>query len=224
MKNDNSGSAARRSLLGGLGVAALAGVALGSAPAQAKAKSRKFEPKRHALDAWMESLPGDHRVFIDTDSIAGAGNALRYATNILNAQVNGYKGADKDMAIIICLRHASTTLGFNDDMWAKYGSSLGSMGRPAAPQPGAAAPPPPTKNAQTKALTDAAARGVHFAVCDTATTLLSGMMARQAGSTAEAVHADLVAHLIPNAHMVPAGVMALTRAQEYGYSFLYASA
>jgi intracellular sulfur oxidation DsrE/DsrF family protein len=231
VNNDNSGSAARRSLLGGLGVAALAGVALGSAPAQAKAKSRKFEPKRHALDAWMESLPGDHRVFIDSDSIAGAGNALRYATNILNAQASGYKGADKDMAIIICLRHASTPLGFHDDMWAKYGSSLGSMGRPAAPppgaaapQPGAAAPQPATKNAQTKALTDAAARGVHFAVCDAATTLLSGMVARQAGSTAEAVHADLVSHLIPNARMVPAGVIALTRAQEYGYSFLYASA
>jgi intracellular sulfur oxidation DsrE/DsrF family protein len=223
VSNDNSGSAARRSLLGGLGVAALAGVALGSAPAQAKAKSRKFEPKRHALDVWMESLPGDHRVFIDTDSAAGAGNGLRYATNILNAQVNAYKGADKDMAIIICLRHASTPLGFTDDMWAKYGATLGNMGRPAAPTAGAAAPQPATRNAQTKALADAAARGMHFAVCDTATTLLSGMVARQAGSTAEAIHAELVAHLIPNAHMVPAGVMALTRAQEYGYSFLYAS-
>jgi intracellular sulfur oxidation DsrE/DsrF family protein len=225
MNEHDSNPAGRRSLLSGLGVAALAGVALGSAPAQAKAKARKFEPKRHALDAWMETLPGDHRVFIDTDSTAGAGNALRYATNILNAQVNGYKGADKDMAIIICLRHASTTLGFNDDMWAKYGGSLGSMmGRPAAPEPGKAAPPAPTKNAQTKAIADAAARGVHFAICDTATTLMSGMMARQAGSTAEAVHTELVANLVPNAHMVPAGVMALTRAQEYGYSFLYASA
>jgi intracellular sulfur oxidation DsrE/DsrF family protein len=38
------------------------------------------------------------------------------------------------------------------------------------------------------------------------------------------VHTELVANLVPNAHMVPAGVMALTRAQEYGYSFLYASA
>jgi intracellular sulfur oxidation DsrE/DsrF family protein len=179
----------------------------------------------------MNSLPGDHRVFIDTDSTAGAGNALRYATNILNAQASGYKGTDKDMAIIICLRHASTTLGFNDAMWAKYGSSLGSMmGRPAAapgpaPAPGAASPPaPPVKNAQTRAITDAAARGVHFAICDAATTLMSGMMARQAGATAEAVHAELVVNLVPNAHMVPAGVLALTRAQEYGYSFLYSAA
>jgi intracellular sulfur oxidation DsrE/DsrF family protein len=53
---------------------------------------------------------------------------------------------------------------------------------------------------------------------------MSGMIARQAGLKAEDVHADLVANTVPNAHMVPAGVMALTRAQEYGYSFLYSAA
>jgi intracellular sulfur oxidation DsrE/DsrF family protein len=228
MNNHDSNSTARRSLLSGIGVAALAGVALGSTAARAQQKSGKFEPKRHAEDAWMDALPGVHRVFIDTDSTAGVGNALRYATNILNAQASGYKGADQDMAIIICMRHASTTLGFSDAMWAKYGSSLGAMmGRPAAaqqPQPGQAAPATPARNAQTAAIAAAAARGVHFAICDMATTLMSGMVARQAGLKAEDVHAELVANTVPNAHMVPAGVMALTRAQEYGYSFLYSAA
>lgn len=229
MKNRDSDPAGRRSLLSGLGVVALAGAALASAPAHAaKKKKGKFEPERHQEDAWMDALPGVHRVFIDTDSASGAGNALRYATNILNAQASGYKGNDRDMAIIICLRHASTTLGFSDAMWAKYGSSLGSMiggARPAAiPEPGKAAPPAVTKNAQTKAIADAAARGVHFAICNMATTLMAGMVARQAGSTAEVVLAELTANTVPNGHMVPAGVMALTRAQEYGYSFLYASA
>ena len=37
-------------------------------------------------------------------------------------------------------------------------------------------------------------------------------------------HDEIVANIVPNGHMVPAGVMALTRAQEYGYSFLYAAA
>jgi intracellular sulfur oxidation DsrE/DsrF family protein len=224
MNNDESSPAGRRSLLSGLGVAALAGVALGSTTARAQQKPGRFEPKRHAEDAWMDTLPGDHRVFIDTDSAAGSANALRYATNILNAQVGAYKGADRDMAIIVCLRHASTTLGFNDAMWAKYGSSLGAMGRPPAREPGAEAPPAPSKNSQTNAIAAAAARGVQFAICDTATTLISGMIARQAGLKAEDVHAELVANTVPNAHMVPAGVMALTRAQEYGYSFLYSAA
>jgi intracellular sulfur oxidation DsrE/DsrF family protein len=228
---------ARRSLLSGLGVAALAGVALsGPAEAAKKKAGKSFEPARHPEDAWMDALPGTHRVFIDTDSTSGVGNALRYANNILNAQATGYKGTDKDMAIIICMRHVSTPLGFSDAMWAKYGSSLGAMGGPrpaAAPAgvpggaPGAAptaAQPAATRNAQTKAIADAAARGVHFAICNMATTLLSGMIARQAGSTAEQVLAELTSNTVPNGHMVPAGVMGLTRAQEYGYTFLYASA
>lgn len=234
---------ARRSLLNGLGVAALAGVALAT-PAQAAKKNagKAFEPARHPEDAWMDALPGTHRVFIDTDSASGAGNALRYATNILNAQASGYKGSDKDMAIIVCLRHMSTPLGFNDAMWAKYGSSLSAMagggaragGAPAAAAPGAApggvpaaapaAPAAAQKNAQMKNIADAAARGVHFAICNMASTLMAGMIARQAGSTQDAILAELVANTVPNGHMVPAGVMALTRAQEYGYSFLYSAA
>jgi intracellular sulfur oxidation DsrE/DsrF family protein len=248
MSRSDSSRTGRRSLLSGLGMAAVAGAALGSSAAQAQTKSPKFEPRRHELDAWMEAIPGDHRVFIDTDSTAGATNALRYATNILNAQVNAYKGADKDMAIIICLRHASTILGFNDAMWAKYGSSLNSMsammsGRPLAPAapagqpaaapggsaptaapPAAAAAPAPTTNAQSRAIATAAGRGVHFAICDTATNALAGMIARPAGLKVGDVHAELIANIVPNGHMVPAGVMALTRAQEHGYSFLYSSA
>jgi intracellular sulfur oxidation DsrE/DsrF family protein len=219
MSSHDADTSSRRSVLGGLGVAALTGIALGGATAQAQEKSRKFEPRRHALDAWMDALPGDHRVFIDTDNTSGSANALRYATNILNAHVNAYKGTDQEMAIIVCLRHASTTLGFNDAMWAKYGSGLGAMGR----QPGKEEPTP-TSNAQTRAIAAAAARGVQFAICDTATTLIAGMVARQAGLTAAAVHDELVANMVPNGHMVPAGVMALTRAQEYGYSFLYSAA
>jgi len=219
MNKNDSGIAARRLLLGGLGVA-VAGAALAGEPAPAQPKSARPEPRRYPLDAWMDALPGSHRVFVDTDSAGGAANALRYVTNILNAQVNAYQGADRDMAIIVCLRHASTTLGYNDAMWARYGASLGAMGR----APGREAEPAPTKNAQAAALAAAAARGVHFAICDAATTLMSGMVARQASAKAEDVHAEIIANLVPNAHMVPAGVMALTRAQEYGYSFLYAAA
>jgi len=220
MSSHESRSNDRRALLSGLGVAAVAGVALGSGRAEARQKAVKFEPKRHELDAWMDSLPGNHRVFIDTDSASGATNALRYATNILNAQASGYQGKDADMAIIVCLRHASTTLGFVDAMWARYGATLGALGR----QGGGADAAPVTSNAQTAALAAAAARGVHFAICDAATTLMSGMVARQAGKQATEIHDELVANLIPHGHMVPAGVMAVTRAQEHGYSFLYSAA
>ena len=208
----------RRSVLGGLGAAALAGVALGSSRASAQ-QPAGFTPKRHALDAWMDELGGDHRVFIDTDNAAGGTNAARYATNILNAHVNAYGGSDDEMAMILCYRHASTPFGFNDAMWEKYGATLATMSRIPVEEGET-----PIKNPQTAAIAGLVERGVHFAICNSATTMMSGFIARAAGMTQEAVYADLVANTIPNGHMVPAGVMALTRAQEHGYSLLYSSA
>jgi intracellular sulfur oxidation DsrE/DsrF family protein len=93
----------------------------------------------------------------------------------------------------------------------------------AAPAAATAAEAAATKNAQATAIAAAAKRGVHFAICNMASTLMAGMIARQSGSTADAVMAELTANMVPNGHMVPAGVMGLTRAQEYGYSFLYAA-
>lgn len=220
MKKQPMNPSARRSLLGGLGVAALASVALGSSQAGAQENTPKFEPKRHALDAWMDSLPGDHRVFIDTDSTAGGTNALRYASNIMNAHVNAYEGKDADMAIVICYRHASTPLGYNNAMWEKYGKNLVSMGRITQKEGEA----PLTSNPQLETITQQAQRGMHFAVCNSASTFIAGTIARETGQEAATVLAELTANLIPNGHMVPAGVMAVTRAQEYGYSFLYSSA
>lgn len=220
MRDNQDNQTQRRSLLGGLGMAALAGAALGAVPATAQEAASPFKARRHALDAWMDALPGDHRVFLDTDNNAGGTNALRYALNIINAHVNAYEGKQEDMAIIICYRHASTTLGFNDAMWQKYGSMFTRMSR----LPVAEGAPVAATNPQTATIADMAARGVHFAICNSATTMMSGLIAREAGVEAETVHAELVANLIPNAHMVPAGVMALTRAQEHGYSFLYSAA
>jgi len=37
---------------------------------------------------------------------------------------------------------------------------------------------------------------------------------------ADAVYKELVANLIPNSHMVAAGVVAVNRAQEYGFTLL----
>lgn len=219
MDSDDPVFAGRRLMLSGLGVAALAVPALAGTSAHAESGPGKFKPRHHPLDAWMDALPGDHRIFVDTDSAAGGANALRYAENMLNIQVNDYAGADRDLALIVCLRHASVGLGFSDAVWAKYGASLNAVGRQPAKDE-----PVPTKNPHTAAIASAAARGVQFAICNAASKKLSGLFAEKAGLKAEEVYADLVANLVPNGHMVPAGVMAATRAQEFGYSFLYSAA
>lgn len=220
MKKPTPESVGRRSMMSGLGVAAMAGVALAatSASAAQPAPAGRFEPKRHAIDGWMGELPGDHRVFIDTAAPAGATNALRYGANILTAQVEDYQGSNKDIAMIICFRHASTPYGFNDAMWEKYGQ--GFAGFTQQPLKDGKAP---NKNAALKSINGLAEKGVQFAVCNAATKFMSQLLAKTAGVTADVVHQELVANLVTNAHMVPAGVIAVTRSQEYGYSLLYSA-
>ena len=49
-----------------------------------------------------------------------------------------------------------------------------------------------------------------------------GMGAEAVGSTPDAIYDELVANTVTNGHMVAAGVIATTRAQEYGYTVLVA--
>ena len=53
-----------------------------------------------------------------------------------------------------------------------------------------------------------------------ATHFFAGGIAAQAGGNGDAVYKELVANTIPNSHMVAAGVVAVNRAQEYGYTLL----
>ena len=81
---------------------------------------------------------------------------------------------------------------------------------------------PPTVNVHRARLDGLLARGVHLAVCQMATRNHAGMIAKAAGSDTDAVYKELVANLLSNAHMVSAGVVAVNRAQERGYSFVHA--
>ena len=65
-------------------------------------------------------------------------------------------------------------------------------------------------------------QGVQFAICNRATRRWSMALAAATGASQEDVYAELIANGIPNSRFVPAGVVAVTRAQEYGYSLLYA--
>jgi hypothetical protein len=53
-----------------------------------------------------------------------------------------------------------------------------------------------------------------------ATHFFAGQIAMATKGNADAVYKELVANTIPNSHMVAAGVVAVNRAQEYGFSLL----
>ncbi|MGE0040333.1 MAG: hypothetical protein AB7H88_20060 [Vicinamibacterales bacterium] len=216
-------STSRRSLITGLGAAA-AGVALATRPARAATAAGAFTPARHEEDAWFDGVPGVHRVFIDSGSAEGASDALLYANNIFNANKSGYGLDEKQIAIIVCFRHRSTPFGFSNAMWEKYGESLTRMSRYEL----GTGETPPRKNPQwgtagsPRGIEGLAGRGVQFAICDMATHGLARQIAGATGGDDAAIYKDLRANAIPNAHFVAAGVVGVTRAQEYGYSLLVA--
>lgn len=202
------------------GAASLAALAMGGvAMAQVKSSAApRWEPARHDKDDWMDEIPGKHRMVFDTTTLNGFGDALLWAGNFMLANRNDYGLENKDLAVIIVARHISTAYAFNNDMWVKYGASL--AGQP----PSAVAPDkePPKANPTAASLASLAAQGVQFAVCSMATRRLAGTLARSTGGDTGAAFAELSANLIGNARLVPAGIVAVNRAQERGYSLVTA--
>jgi hypothetical protein len=225
MKND---TLARRSLMSGLSAAAA--FALTSKTTIAQTPARPFQPARHSQDAWFNAVHGTHRNFIDASTASGAGGAILYANNLYEANKTGYSILEKDIAVVVCLRHFATAFAFNDAIWAKYGKLLSTMLQFTDPK---------TKEAPSTNLLNSAdyglalpnfgttidsvvKRGTQFAVCDMASHFFAGQIAMGSGGNADAVYKELLANTIPNSHMVPAGVVAVNRAQEYGYTLLTA--
>jgi intracellular sulfur oxidation DsrE/DsrF family protein len=198
------------------GAASLAALAVGGI-AMAKPKSpARWEPARHDKDDWMDSLPGKHRMVIDTTSVDGFRNGLLFAGNFILANHDDYGLQNQDQAIIVVARHLSTGYAYNNDMWAKYGTSL------ADPPASADAPAkePPKANPSAASLAALSKQGVQFAVCSMATRRRAGMIARAAGGNADTVNSELIANLVTNGRMVPAGIVAVNRAQERGYTLV----
>jgi intracellular sulfur oxidation DsrE/DsrF family protein len=192
------------------GAASLAALAIGGvAMAKPKAAAR-WEPARHDKDDWMDALPGKHRLVIDTTAVDGFRDGLLFAGNFLLANRNDYGLQNQDVAVIVVARHLSTAYGYNNDMWAKYGASLAD----------AQGKEPPKTNPSAASLASLSSQGVQFAVCAMATTRLAGVIARAVGGNAESVNRELVANLVSNGRMVSAGIIAVNRAQERGYSFV----
>jgi intracellular sulfur oxidation DsrE/DsrF family protein len=210
----------RRSFLSRLqtGVASLAGIVLGgSAMAQAaSAASKRWEPAHHAKDDWLDELPGQHRLVFDTISAQGLSDALMFAGTYVRINESEYGLSSKDLAVVVVMRHRSTMFAYNDAMWAKYGAPLASRSSPGDPSPNGA----PTANIYASNLQSVTAQGIQLAVCAAATRRMAGIIAKEANGDADAINRELIANVVKNARMVPAGIVALNRAQERGYSLV----
>lgn len=217
----------RRSFVAGLGSAAAA-LAVSPGEARAQTPAGRFQPARHQQDAWLDAIAGKHRTFIDAATVRGAAEAILYANNLYEANKNGYSLPERDIVVVACFRHFATAFAFNDAIWAKYAKLMSTMLEFTDPKTKEA----PTKNVLFSAdygmalpnfgntIDSVVKRGTRFAVCDMATHFFAQEIAMMSGGTADSVYKELVANTIPNSHMVAAGVLAVNRAQEYGYTLL----
>lgn len=235
MSSETRSALARRSFLARFGTGAAAfGAAFAAAGATAGAQSpaapaAPWQPARHAEDDWFDQVSAKHRVFFDSTTANGFGEAIFFANNTFIANRTGYGLTDADLALIICARHEATPFAFTEAMWAKYGGALAERAKFSDPKTKEA----PVLNVFQTAgygasllnngvLLDAVLkRGVRLAVCGLATRAASSLIAQKTGSKADDVFKELTEHLVPNAHMVPAGIVAVNRAQERGYSLAY---
>ena len=217
----------RRSMLSRLGVTAAA-FAFGTRSASAQTPPVRFQPASHPEDAWFDAVPGKHRTYIDAATPSGAAEAILYANNLYVANKSGYSLAESDVVVVVGLRHFATAFAFADPIWAKYGKVMSSMVSFTDPKTKQA----PSSNLLTSAdygmtlptfgntIQSVVSRGTRFAVCDMATHFFAGQVATATGGNADAVYKELSSSLIPSARLVPAGVVAVNRAQERGYTLL----
>ncbi len=222
-------SMARRLFLARLGAGAgmVGATVAGSSTAMAQgAADAQWKPARHAQDDWYDKIPGVHRFVFDTSTADGMGWALQFATNYYTANQDGYGLKDSDLAVVIIARHKATSFAYNDAIWAKYGKQISEQAEFVDPK---------TKEAPKVNVYGAAGdsvqvgkmdalikKGAQFAVCQTSTRGIATRIAKANGVEVDSVVKEIIANLIPNSHMVPAGVLAVNRAQEHGYSFIYA--
>ena len=202
----------------------------GAAVAQAQTPAGHFQPARHEKDDWLDQLPGKHRIVFDTTTPDSLGDGLAFANNFLRTSRSDYNLQNNDMAVLIIARHRSTSLGYNDKMWEKYGKYLSARAEFVDPK-SKEAPKSNIFNSteydrllsnRGNTLDNLLKQGAVFGVCAVATRGVAGVIAEATGQKTDDVVAEIAANLISStqARLVPAGIIAVNRAQERGYSLV----
>lgn len=173
-------------------------------------------PARHAKDEWLDRAPRGHRAVFDAWSADKFGGAVGYASNWIRYNKEEYSLTDADLAVVIVARHGATPFAFNEKTWEKYGKIFAANMSRSDPSARANT----DQNTYANSLDRLTKQGVRLAICNVTTRAYVDIIARDTGADRDAVRAELTAGAIGAAQFVPAGVIAVTRAQEYGYGLV----
>jgi hypothetical protein len=206
--------------------AAAGAAALAALPMFGRTANAEESSAAPATEPWLAPLTGKHKQVFDAPSTNG-GFPLLFAFAYRGTMTMTYKLKPGDVSAIIIARHMGIPLVLNDDVWAKY--QIGKFFNITDPQTKA----PSTRNIfyksqagdilNTEASADKLiAAGVVIGACNVALTVLSGMAGGAVNIGAEQAYADWKAGLIPGAHIVPSGVLAVGRSQEHGCTYCFA--
>lgn len=217
----------RRRLALGLGL--VTAVAASSSKSSALA-SQPSGPHAEPQDAWLDQGGQRHRMVFDTLSPTGLGHGMNFAKNFFEANREAYGITPDELSVVIIVRHVTTPLIFNDHIWDKYGDYL--IDRTKLFDPRTKAPPrvnlynmslPNNELPNGKVtLNDLVKLGARFAVCSMAAKNIATGIAKNVSGDTDTILKELQTNLAPEtALMVPAGISALNRAQEHGYTFAY---
>ena len=158
-------------------------------------------------------------------NLSGGADGILFARNFMKFSQDKLGTKDSDMSVVVSFRHFATPYGYTDAMWAKYPqfASLMKLDDPTTKKPAARNIPlhDEVMEQPGASIPGLIARGVHFTVCGAATELIAGMLGGKTGD-AKAIEAELAANLVPNARIVPAGVVSVQRAQKAGFAYTFA--
>ncbi len=225
MSIEQSTPSPRRSFLGTLAGGA---VALGAAPILASCAAPASSTAAAPADEepWIKPLTGKHKQVFDAPT-TNEGFPLIFAYAYVETMTATYSLKAGEANAIVIVRHFGIPIGLSDEIWAKY--KLGELVKVMDP----ATKKPSTRNIFFKSkegdmmMTDASAdkmlaRGVVIGVCNLALQKISEMLAKGMKLKPEDVYNEFKAGVIPGAHVVPSGVLAVGRAQEKGCTYCFA--
>ncbi|MFN8355148.1 MAG: hypothetical protein U0Y10_11910 [Spirosomataceae bacterium] len=222
----------RREFLGVFtaGVTTLSATTL-AAPLDAEAKTNHpVEVNLDNPDAWFDGIKGKHKVVFDATR---PHEILPFAWPRVFLSSHVKTGTpEKDVSIVVVLRHTAIPYAFEDRLWAKY--NFGAVFK--ADDPSTKAPAMRNPFWQPKpgdfvlpgigevaiGINQLQASGVMFCVCDTAITAYSAALAQGMNLNPADVKKEWMSGLLPGIQLVPAGIWALGRAQEKGCSYIFA--
>jgi intracellular sulfur oxidation DsrE/DsrF family protein len=220
-----SGDSDRRRFLSGLSLVTTAGIVSTANKAEAQTASA-WHPARHGQDDWLDQNNAKHRLVFDTTTPAGLSEALFFGPNFLAINNSEYGIPNSELAVVVIVRYQSVAFGYNDSIWAKYSAPIAARTKYQDPKTKSPAKlnvynsPAYSDVLMNPPIDSVTKLGVQLAVCNLATRNMSIAIAKAVDGVADTIYKELASNLVHGARLVPAGIVAVNRAQERGYTLV----